>query len=292
MTGFARVDGADRAASWAWEARSVNGRGLDIRVRLPQSAALAGEPWELLARDAVKTHLARGTVNISLQMRLGQSEPVSRINRTRLRAYAAEAARLARWGLAQPASADALLTLRGVVETSGDGDATTLDDATRAAMKADLQQLAHNMALSCQREGAVLAQALLDLLEQLQSLHGEAKAQSADIPQRVQSRLAARLAELTGEHVSEDRLAQEAALLAVKADVREELDRFGAHIATAHELLAAGGAIGRRLDFLAQELMREANTLCAKSADMALTRSGLALKAVIEQFREQVQNVA
>ncbi len=296
MTGFARVDGGDGPLSWTWEARSVNGRTLDVRVRLAQALAATPDPWETLARDAMKAKLARGTVQVSLQLRRAAEDTGLRLNRARLRAFAVEAARLARLGLAAPARADGLLALRGVLEAAGDPDAAGapggMTETARAALKADMAALADRLATACLAEGAALGTALDRVLEHIEHLHREATAAAADLPEALRARLQARLAALIQDAVPPERLAQEAAILAVKADVREELDRLAAHIAAARGHLAQGGAVGRKLDFLAQEFMRESNTLCAKSADMEITRVGLALKAAVEQFREQVQNVA
>ncbi len=292
MTGFARVDGGDGPVSWTWEARSVNGRSLDVRVRLAQALAATPDAWDALARDAMKARLSRGSVQVSVHVRRAAEETGLRLNRARLRAFAAEAARLTRLGLAAPARADGLLALRGVLEAAGDPDAGGLTETARAALRADLATLAERLAAACVAEGAALTGALERVLAQIEALHGEATAAAADVPAALRARLHARLQALVQDAVSPERLAQEAAVLAVKADVREELDRLAAHIQAARGHLAAGGAVGRKLDFLAQEFMRETNTLCAKSADMEITRVGLALKAAVEQFREQVQNVA
>lgn len=292
MTGFARVDGGTGGVSWAWEARSVNGRGLDVRVRLPQGVNLGPDPWDTWVREAMRAVLNRGAVNVQLHVRTAGLDAGLRINHSRLRAYAYEARRLARAGLAQPASADGLLALRGVVEAGGGDDPALLRAENRTAMRADLNVAAQALADDRAREGRALADVLGEHLNTLEQLHRDASALAQDAPAQLRRRLAGRLSELLQDSVSEDRLAQEAAVLAVKADVGEELDRLRAHIGEARMLLAQGGSIGRKLDFLSQEFMREANTLGAKSADMALTRVGLALKAVVDQFREQAQNVA
>ena len=237
MTGFARLEGASADWTWAVEARSVNGRGLEVRFRGPPGF----DSLERAAREAAQARLQRGQVGVSLQARRPEGALALRIDE------AAMAATLAR-----------------AMEA--------LDEARRA-------------------EGRALAEVMGRQLDQIEVLTLAAREEAQTQPQLIKARFERRLVELAGEAASEERIVQEAAALAVRADVQEELDRLTGHIAAARGLLAQSGAVGRKLDFLTQEFMREANTLTSKSASPALTAIGLDLKAVIDQFREQAANV-
>lgn len=290
MTGFAEAPGAHGTAlRWRWEVKSVNGRGLDLRVRMPPGF----ESVEAAARMLANERFRRGNLQATLALEPQESARGLRIDPVALSA----AVRIARevadeTGLA-PARVDGLLALKGVIVQD---EAIALDAEARSKRDAAiLESLAYAFdALVRARttEGAKLAHVLLGQVRDIAELTAEAGKLAATQPAALRDRLQAQLKDLiNATSVSEDRLAQEIALLAAKADVREELDRLGAHIEEARVLIKSGDGVGRKLDFLAQEFNREANTLCSKSSDVALTRVGLALKAAIDQFREQAQNV-
>ncbi len=285
MTGFARAAGTTGPVQWVWEIRSVNGRGLDIRVRVPGGLEAAGE----VARAALQKALARGQCQLSLTLTRPEAAPRVRVNEALLAQLVASLARVPLPPGIGPASLDGLLGIRGVIEaeeeSGGDKDTLECDLAGGASrLVAELVKVRRN-------EGAQLKGIVERQLAEIGRLTQAADACPARRPEAVRARLAAAIAALGESGLDPDRLHQEAVLLAARADIREELDRLEAHRVAASELLAQGGAIGRRLDFLAQELGREANTLNAKANDIALSRIGLDLKAVVEQFREQVQNV-
>ena len=291
MTGFARLAGTlPDGSSFVWELRSVNGRGLDVRFRLPNGF----DALEPALRDAAGKALRRGNVNAALTIRheeRGARLMADELALTQLLTLARDLA--ARIPGAPPPRAEALLALPGVLRSG----TTEMDEADEEARRATLSRAFGEaltaLAAARRGEGARLAEILDTLLNEIAALHARATAESADQPAQLQARLREQLASLLeGERrVPEERLAVEVALLATKADVREELDRLSAHIAEAGTLLRSGDAIGRRLEFLTQEFVREANTLCSKSASLALTRTGLDLKAAIERLREQAANV-
>ena len=285
MTGFAHSEGTDAGLSWAWELRSVNGRGLDLRMRLP-----AG--WDALEpplRDAAGKLLKRGNVTANLT--------VKREATTRLVADPAVLDHLLELAMALhdrlPGSemprADALLAGPGVLRPA------TAEEEERplAAVQAGFMRALAGLVSARLSEGARLEAMLSGQLAEIAALCGQAKALAADQPASQRTRLAEALKDLLRDNpgLPEERIAQEVALLATRSDVREELDRLDSHIDAARDLLAEGAGIGRRLDFLVQEFNREANTLCSKSVSAALTATGLRLKAAIEQMREQVQNI-
>ena len=292
MTGFAREGGtlAD-GSSFLWELRSVNGRGLDVRLRLPNGF----EAIETPLKEATAKRLKRGNVSATLT--------VKREERTAARltpdpAALDQALKIAlelvlRIPGCPPPRAESLLTLPGVLraETSEPDEAE--EEAKRATIAAAYATALDGLIASRRAEGEKLAAILGVLLDEVEALHGLATREAADQPALHLARLRESLAALLeGERrVPEDRLAQEVALLATKSDVREELDRLAAHIAEARRLLTSGDAIGRKLDFLTQEFVREANTLCSKSSSIPLTRVGLDLKAAIERLKEQSANV-
>ncbi|MDP1632028.1 MAG: YicC/YloC family endoribonuclease [Caulobacter sp.] len=287
MTGFARVEGGQGAWTWAVEARSVNGRNLEIRFRGPPGFDLL----ERGARDAAQARFQRGQINLGLQAKRSEALVAVSVNVEQLERYLAMVEPLVKAGRALPPTADGLLALRGVLEAADAEDDPEAHAALEKAMTASLVEALDALKLSRQAEGAALAPVLTGQMDRVEQLVADAELEASGQPVIIRDRFVRRLAELAGEAVSEDRIVQEAAALATRADVREELDRLAAHVAAARELLASDGVAGRRLDFLTQEFMREANTLCSKSATSALTAIGLDLKAVIEQFREQVQNV-
>lgn len=287
MTGFARVEGAHGLWSWAVEARSVNGRNLETRFRGPP----AFEGLERVAREGAQARFSRGQVTIGLQARRAETAASVRVNEPLLARYLELTRSQVQSGAAQPPTADGLLGLRGVLEAADDVDDPEARAEVEAAMAASLNQALDALKAARQAEGAALGPVLGGLLERIVALVEQAEAEAGAQVDAIRDRFARRMRELVGDALPlEERIVQEAAVLAVKADVREELDRLGAHIAAARDLLGKPGS-GRRLDFLMQEFMREANTLCSKSATTALTAVGLELKAVIEQLREQIQNV-
>jgi uncharacterized protein (TIGR00255 family) len=290
MTGFAESNGSHEGLRWRWEAKSVNGRSLDMRLRTPPGYDGLEPPARRLAGE----RFLRGAFQISLTIEEQDAARGLRVDAAAL-ASAVKIARevAAETGMA-PARVDGLLALKGVIVT--DEGAVPLDPMVRAHRDAAiLESLAaafDRLVKERRSEGAKLAALMTAQMDEIEKLVTEAARLAAAQPQALRARLNAQLQELLDTApVSEDRLAQEVALLAVKADVREELDRLTAHVQDARALIKDGKGVGRKLDFLAQEFNREANTLCSKSSDIALTRTGLALKAVIDQFREQAQNV-
>jgi len=287
MTGFARTQGEAPGISWVWEVKSVNGRALDLRLRLaPGFDALEPE-----LRAAVAQRFRRGNISANLSV-ARIAAPVLRINRAALGQLVALINELTGEVEAAPPRLDGLLALRGVVESVEDEDEAVLEERCRAVLAGWTQAL-DRLAEARAEEGARIAALLRHQLDETATLAAAAEARAVAQPAALRERLRTVLAGLAdlAPSVSEERVAQEVALLVARSDIREELERLRAHLEQAGELLQQGEAVGRRLDFLCQELNREANTLCSKSADIELTRIGLALKAVIEQFREQVQNI-
>lgn len=287
MTGFARREGAHGDWAWAVEARSVNGRNLDVRFRGPSGL----DALERLGREATQARFQRGQVSISVQGRRSSIPTRPRINADVLDLYLAFSRSLVEDGRAAPPGLDGLLALPGVVELADAEEDAAARSELEAAIAATIGDALDDLRRSRRLEGAAIHTVLSDLLDRIEALLGSAEAEAAAQPALVKARFQRRLVELVGEAAAEDRIVQEAAAMAVKADVREELDRLAGHVTAARALLVQHGAAGRRLDFLTQEFMREANTLCSKSASMALTTAGLELKAVIDQLREQIQNV-
>lgn len=287
MTGFARAEGALGDWTWAVEARSVNGRNLEVRFRAPPGL----EGLDRVAREAAQSRLQRGQVNVALQARRAERAAAPQVNLPVLEAYLALAQDLGKQGVAPP-TADGLLGLRGVLEAEEPEATPEARAALEAAMAASLHEALEGLQAARLGEGRQLAPLLSGFVDRIAALIETAEAEAAAQSEAVRERFVRRMAELAPETADlQDRIVQEAALLAARADVREELDRLAHHVESARSLLAAGGAVGRKLDFLMQEFMREANTLCSKSATTSLTAVGLDLKAVIEQLREQVQNV-
>jgi uncharacterized protein (TIGR00255 family) len=279
MTGFARVEGALGAWSWAVEARSVNGRNLETRFRGP----LGFEGLERAARDGAQARFQRGQLTVNVQAKRAEATGETQVNIQTLERYLTAGGPYVATGMVAKPTLDGLLSLKGVIEAREDVD----DAEARAAVEAALDGLK----AARLEEGAALDPVLTGLVARIEQLTAQAESEAAGQPVVIKERFARRMAELIGEAAGEERIVQEAAAQAVKADVREELDRLASHVVAARALLSGEGASGRRLDFLSQEFMRESNTLCSKSALTSLTAIGLELKAVIEQFREQVQNV-
>jgi len=292
MTGFARATGEKGPWQWAWEIKSVNARALDIRFRTPPGH----DRVEMAGREAVSKAFKRGSFNLSLSAQrtdAGQTERPMRINNELLDQLVAEASRYGGRVADEPPRIETLMTVRGVVEP-----VETMEDEAHVAERMALMQKTLLEALTAlekarREEGKRLKAVLIGQLDELVNLRKQAASADAMRPEKIVARLKMQISELLADTkgLTEDRLHQEVALMVAKGDIREELDRLDSHVASARELLEAGGAVGRRLDFLCQELTREANTLCSKSGDVDLTRTGLAMKAKIEQFREQVQNL-
>lgn len=289
MTGFARAEGGGEGCGWTWEAKSVNGRNLDMRFRMPSGF----DALEQRLRELVTERFVRGNLALTLTLDRGERQVQLRVNQALLDEVLALSAELGGKIDATPPSIDGLLAVRGVIEQAEEDETAEERDRLERDIASSLGEGLDRLAAARAEEGARLAGLIAGHLDEIGSLTAAAKKSAAAQPAALQARLKEQLAELLDgdNRVAEDRLAQEVALLAAKADVREELDRLDAHIAAARELLAAGGAIGRRFDFLCQEFNREANTLCSKSPDTDLTRIGLDLKAAVERLREQVQNV-
>lgn len=289
MTGFARREGGDAKLTWIWEAKSVNGRGLDVRCRLPSGM----EGLETKVRAAVPRFCVRGNVTVSLTLDRGERAMRLQVNRDMLDQLIRLTREVQQEVEAEPPRLDGLLSVRGVLETVEESDEPGTLEAREARMAEDLEHLLEQLAQTRRQEGARLKAMAQSHLDHISELTAEAAATAEAQPDALKARLRRQLDELlemdTG--VSEERLAQELALLISKSDVREELDRLIAHETAARELLEEEGAIGRRLDFLCQEFNREANTLCSKAQDVTLTRIGLALKNAVEQLREQIQNI-
>ncbi|MCJ2094561.1 YicC family protein [Methylobacterium sp. J-072] len=285
MTGFARAAGTTGAVQWAWEVRSVNGRGLDVRIRVPAGYDALGET----ARTALQKTLSRGQCQLTLTLTKPEQAARVRINEGLLASLAQAVARVPVPEGVAPATMDGLLGVRGVIEIEDEAAAET--DSLARDLAEGVVRVVADLVEARRAEGRQLAEVVTAQVERIAELTRAAEDNPARKPEAVRARLVTAIEALGGTNLDPDRLHQEAMLLAGKADVREELDRLHAHVASARDLLAAGGAIGRRLDFLAQEFGREANTLCAKANDISLSRIGLDLKAVVEQFREQVQNI-
>ncbi|WP_333612582.1 YicC/YloC family endoribonuclease [Brevundimonas bullata] len=287
MTGFGRADGALDGWTWTVEARSVNGRSLEVRYRGPGGF----DNLERLTKAAAQGRLNRGQVTLGVQAKRAEgSEPAPRVNEAVLANYLKLANQLAEEG-AVPPSADGLLALRGVIEVAEEVEDPEAHAAVEAAIAATIEQALDALKLSRQREGEQLTPVIRDFVGTIEALVARAELEASSQTEAIRERFTRRISELAPDAPGlEERIFLEAAALATKADVREELDRLTAHVDSARTLLQQPPA-GRKLDFLMQEFMREANTLCSKSATTPLTGIGLELKAVIEQLREQVQNV-
>ncbi len=290
MTGFARQDGSGEGLAWVWEARSVNGRGLDVRLRLPPGL----DAIDSAVREAVTKRISRGNVTINLTTERQNGAVTVRLNEGVLRDILKASDRVAEMtGGARPDTA-ALLTMKGVLEIGDNG----LDEPEQRAVRERLliksfEETADKLVASRRSEGARLGQIISVQLAEIERMTGEVRASPSRTPETIQLRLqdlVSRLLEASGTFDT-DRLHQEAVLAATRADVEEELSRLTAHVAAAREILDERNAVGRKLDFLAQEFNREANTLCSKANAVDVTRIGLSLKSVIDQLREQVQNI-
>ncbi len=289
MTGFARKNGELNGDTWTWEIKSVNGRGVDIRARL----ASGYDSIEAKIRTIIAEQVSRGQINVNLQLTTATRVQSVQINQQALDIVIGAAGELQRDHIAIAPSADGLLALRGILELKDVAEDETTRQTRETAILGNLTEVVNDFVSDRQAEGEKLAAIMMTQMQEVERLIGEAGELASIQPEAIRTRLEQKITNLIGERTDlpQERLVQEAAMLAVKADIREELDRLEAHVMAAKELLAAGGPIGRRLDFLAQEFNREANTLCSKSSDAKLTQIGLSLKTVIDQFREQVQNI-
>jgi uncharacterized protein (TIGR00255 family) len=289
MTGFARAAGASGGWRWAFEIRTVNAKGLDLRLRMPSPF----DRVESEARARLAKALKRGTCFATLNAQHDTAAGAPRIDQAALESVATAARAAAEKAGLAPPTMDGLLALRGIAEIAQMEDDEAAVESVCAAALASLDEALTALQAVRQAEGGALATVLLERLDAIEGLTLAADANPARRPEAVRARLAESIAALlaSSRAFDENRLHQEAILIAAKADIREELDRLKTHVGAARSLLKEGGAVGRRLDFLAQEFGREANTLCAKSNDLTLTAQGLELRAQIEQFREQVQNI-
>ncbi len=287
MTGFARARGTEGDLDWTWELKSVNGKGLELRFRLPPGC----DGLEVAARQAVQSRLKRGSVQASLTLSQREVAPKLAINPEALAAVAEAIRSLEAAMHVQPPTADGLLRIKGVIDEQPVSEIDV--EARDRVLLLSLTEALDALVKARTEEGARIGEVLNAQLARIADITAQARSLAALAPEAVKRRLADQVAKLVeaSSTLNADRLHQEAALLAGKADVTEELDRLNAHVAQARDLLSANEPAGRRLDFLCQEFTREANTLCSKSYDITLTRLGLDLKAVIEQFREQVQNI-
>ena len=289
MTGFARADGMCGSYVWTWELKSVNAKGLELRVRLPPG----WDPIETPVRTQAAAMLSRGTIHGALSVRRDGVAQVVRVNESVLAAVLCAMRDIACRIDAAPPSLDGILALKGVIEVIDEDEREEDRRVAEAAIIAGFRATVAELAAMRRHEGEVLGQVLTQRVREIAVLAERAEAAPGRRPEAIKARIVEQVAMLldASDRFDPDRLHQEAILIASKADIREELDRLASHVAQIERLIAGGGPIGRRLDFLAQELNREANTLCSKSNDVELTNIGLELKSVVEQFREQVQNL-
>ncbi len=291
MTGFADTDGGTCGLRWRWEIRSVNGRGLDMRLRLPPGF----EAMEPAAREAIGKAVSRGNLNVTLNVEREAGAVQIRINEDVLAQVMAALDRLRATGAFEAPRPEGILAIRGVLETGETADDEATIAARQAVILASLRQVLDKLTVVRAGEGGRLADVIATQVDGIERIVRQVAAAPSRTPEAIRQRLSEQIARVMGAGagvaLDEQRLYQEAALIATKADVEEELKRLEAHVAAARELLAAKEPVGRKLDFLAQEFNREANTLCSKANDVEITRLGLELKTIIDQMREQVQNI-
>jgi uncharacterized protein (TIGR00255 family) len=289
MTGFARSHGSSGPYTYEWELKSVNAKGFDLRLRLPPG----WDELEAAARKRAGEVLSRGTVYATLNVKRTNAVSVIRINEDVLSSIVEVAGTLAQRIDAVAPSIDGLLGIKGVIEMVEPESDEAEDKAAREAAALGFGEALDSLVTMRRREGAALGQILSQRMDEIERLAARAEGAPGRKPEAIKARLAEQIAALleTSDRFDPDRLSQEAILIATKADIREELDRIASHIAQARDMIGKGGAVGRRLDFLAQEFNREVNTCCSKSNDIELTNTGLEMKNVVEQFREQVQNL-
>ena len=289
MTGFARSHGASGPYTFEWELKSVNAKGFDLRLRMPQG----WDEVEAFAKKRAAELLARGTVYANLTVKRANALSTVRINEDVLASIVKVAGQLAARIDAVAPSIDGLLAIKGVIAVVEPESDEEEDKVARAAAAEAFDKALTDLVAMRQREGTSLGQILSQRMDEVEAFAKKAETAPGRKPEAIRTRLAEQVAALleTSDRFDADRLNQEALLIAARADIREELDRIASHIAQARELIGKGGPIGRRLDFLAQEFHREVNTCCSKSNDIELTNTGLEMKNVVEQFREQVQNL-
>jgi uncharacterized protein (TIGR00255 family) len=289
MTGFARAQGVAGAYAWSWELKSVNAKGLELRLRLPPG----WDAVEVPVRTHAAAKLARGNVYGNMTVKREGVAPVVRVNEQVLAAVLSTMQGLAGRLDADPPRLDGVLGIKGVIDVTDEDENEDARQAAETAIIAGFSSALEELSKMRKHEGEALGRLLSTRLEEIETLAGRAEKAPGRQPDSIKKKLADQIAVLleSSNRFDADRLHQEAILIASKADVREELDRLAAHVAQARHLLERGGAVGRRLDFLSQELHRESNTLCAKANDLELSNIGLELKTVVEQFREQVQNL-
>ena len=289
MTGFARSHGTSGPYAFEWELKSVNAKGLDLRLRLPQG----WDEVEAFAKKRGAELLSRGTVYANLSVKRADAGSTVRVNEEVLASIVKIAGALAGRIDAVAPSIDGLLAIKGVIEVVEPESDEIEDKAAKDAVAAAFDVALKSLVEMRRREGETLGHVLNQRVDEIEALAKRAEASPGRKPEAIKARLSEQVATLleSSDRFDPDRLAQEALLIAAKADVREELDRIASHIAQAREMLRKGGPAGRRLDFLSQEFHREVNTCCSKSNDIELTNIGLELKTVVEQFREQVQNL-
>jgi len=289
MTGFARSHGTSGPYTFEWELKSVNAKGFDFRMRLPPG----WDDVELSARKRATELLSRGTVYANLNVKRSSAASNIRVNEDVLAAVVKIAGQLAARIDAVAPSIDGLLAIKGVIEVAEPEANEAEEQAARIAVAASFEQALASLIDMRKREGTTLGDILKQRLDQIEHLAGQAEKAPGRQPEAIRVRLAEQIAVLldASDRFDSDRLNQEALLMATRADIREELDRIASHLSQSRALLDKGGPVGRRLDFLAQEFNREVNTCCSKSNDLELTNAGLEMKNVVEQFREQVQNL-
>jgi uncharacterized protein (TIGR00255 family) len=289
MTGFARSHGASGPYAFEWELKSVNAKGFDLRMRLPPG----WDELETFAKKRAGEVLSRGTVYANLNVKRTNPASTVRVNEDVLASVVKVASLLAGKIDAVAPSVDGLLGIKGVIELVEPESDEAEDQAARTAAAAAFDEALANLVAMRQREGSALGQILIQRMDEVEMLAKRAEAAPGRKPEAIRARLAEQIATLleSSDRFDPDRLTQEALLIAAKADIREELDRIASHISQVREMIGKGGPVGRRLDFLAQEFNREVNTCCSKSNDIELTNTGLEMKNVVEQFREQVQNL-
>ncbi|HEY9057841.1 MAG TPA: YicC/YloC family endoribonuclease [Aurantimonas sp.] len=289
MTGFARHEGATDGVDFVWELRSVNGKGFDLRFRLPPGF----EAIEADSRRLAATQVTRGNIQASLQIRRDDELPAFSVNEAMLGQVLSLSSRLVADGHAAPPSADGIMAIKGIVEIADRALPPESLERRQKGVAQGFLAAVEKLTAARETEGRAMAEILAARLDEIEALVGRAEDDPSRSVDAIRERLKSQVSRLldTDERLDEGRLHQEAAILAARADIREEIDRLGAHVGAARALLDAGGPIGRRLDFLSQEFNRESNTICSKSNSTSLTAIGLELKVVIDQFREQVQNI-
>ncbi len=289
MTGFSRQEGTSGRYRWTWELRSVNGKGLDLRLRLPQGF----ERLEPVVRSTIAGHIGRGNLQVNLSVQVSEERVEAVVNHAALAAIMGLREQLKDVLDPAPLNINSLLSLRGIVDFKESGESPEELAALDKDIVCGLESAAAGIARMRETEGAKLAEILLSQVRQVEALVDVIESDPSRSPAEIRSKLVAQidsLMEMAGG-LDRERLHSEVALMATKADIREEIDRLKAHVSAARELLSKGGPVGRKLDFLAQEFNRESNTVCSKSNSVAVTAAGIELKVIVDQFREQVQNL-